>query len=304
MKPKGDILKSNGENVTKENTLAYWKSAGVVATVVVIFSLPLYLIKERNLSDSSARTAGKPVAAFVGSAKCQSCHKPEYDKWRGSHHERAMAEATADTVLGDFDNAEFEHFGVTSKFYRKDGRYFVSTPGPDGKLAEFQITHTFGWYPLQQYLIPFPGGRLQCLPIAWDVKKKRWYHLYPDRPLDPEDWLNWTRQGQNWNGMCAECHSTNLKKNYDLDTDTYHTTWSEISVGCEACHGPGSARRKPRARGQNQRPELTRADRIVRPVSFPPQFARQQPPRQYRLPRLCHPATADRGVLFPGRADP
>jgi Tfp pilus assembly protein PilF len=239
--PKGDILKSNGEDVTKKSTLAYWKTAGVVATVVVIFSLPLYFIRERNLSDSSARTAGKPAAAFVGSAKCQSCHKPEYDKWRGSHHDRAMAEATADTVLGDFDNAEFEHFGVTSRFYRKDGRYFVSTPGPDGKLAEFEITHTFGWYPLQQYLIPFPGGRLQCLPIAWDVKKKRWYHLYPDRPLDPEDWLSWTRQGQNWNGMCAECHSTNLEKNYDLETDTYHTTWSEISVGCEACHGPGSA---------------------------------------------------------------
>ena len=111
MKPKGDILKSNGEDVTRESTLAYWKSAGVVATVVVIFSLPLYLIRERNLSDSSARTAGKPAAAFVGSAKCQSCHKPEYDKWRGSHHDRAMAEAKADTVLGDFDDVTFDYYG-------------------------------------------------------------------------------------------------------------------------------------------------------------------------------------------------
>ncbi|MEJ2475436.1 MAG: multiheme c-type cytochrome [Desulfobacterales bacterium] len=97
MTPKGDIPTTNDADSTKEATLARWKTAGVIATVIVIFSLPLYLIRERNLSDSSARTAGKPAAAFVGSAQCRSCHKPEYDKWRGSHHERAMAEATPDS---------------------------------------------------------------------------------------------------------------------------------------------------------------------------------------------------------------
>ncbi|MFZ0611430.1 MAG: tetratricopeptide repeat protein [Desulfobacterales bacterium] len=241
MTQQGDILDPPGEGRPRDAAHGRWKTAGVVATLVVVLSVPLYLVRERRLADSIAPATGKPAAAFVGSAKCQPCHKPEFDKWRGSHHERAMAEATPETVLGDFENAEFTHFGVTSKFYRKDGRYFVFTPGPDGQPAEFQITHTFGWYPLQQYLIPFPGGRLQSLPIAWDVKEKRWYHLYPDRQIAPDDWLNWTRQGQNWNGMCAECHSTNLQKNYDLETDTYRTTWSEISVGCEACHGPGSA---------------------------------------------------------------
>jgi tetratricopeptide (TPR) repeat protein len=107
-------------------------------------------------------------------------------------------------------------------------------------MGDFEITYTFGWHPLQQYLIPFPGGRLQCLPIAWDVKAKKWYHLYPKAPIDPSDWLYWTNAGQNWNGMCAECHSTNLKKNYDLQNDAYQTTWSEIDVSCEACHGPAS----------------------------------------------------------------
>jgi hypothetical protein len=107
-------------------------------------------------------------------------------------------------------------------------------------MDEFEIKYTFGVYPLQQYLVAFPGGRLQCLPLAWDAKEKKWYHLYPDAPVDPSDWLYWTNAGQNWNGMCAECHSTNLKKNYNLDTDSYQTTWSEIDVSCEACHGPGS----------------------------------------------------------------
>jgi hypothetical protein len=91
----------------------------------------------------------------------------------------------------------------------------VRTQGPGGEMGEFEITHTFGWFPLQQYLVPFPGGRLQCLPIAWDSWEKRWYHLYPDRPLAADDWLYWTNNGQNWNAMCAECHSTDLRKNYN-----------------------------------------------------------------------------------------
>ncbi|MBW1860538.1 MAG: tetratricopeptide repeat protein [Deltaproteobacteria bacterium] len=172
--------------------------------------------------------------------KCLDCHKKEYDKWLDSHHDHAMDVANEKTVLGDFDNAVFEIHDVESRFYRKDGQYFVFTQGPGGEMSEFEVTHTFGWYPLQQYLVPFPGGRWQCLPIAWDVEKKKWYHLYPDDSPDFKDWLHWTNAGQNWNGMCAECHSTNLKKNYDPDSDTYQTTWSDIDVGCEACHGPGS----------------------------------------------------------------
>ena len=40
--------------------------------------------------------------------------------------------------------------------------------------------------------------------------------------------------------MCSECHSTGVQKNYDANNDRFHTTWSEISVGCETCHGQGS----------------------------------------------------------------
>ena len=100
-------------------------------------------------------------------------------------------------------------------------------------------------YPLQQYLVEFPGGRLQALGIAWDSRPageggQRWFHLYPDQEIDHIDTLHWTGIDQNWNHMCADCHSTNLKKNYDLETNTYKTSWSEINVSCEACHGPGS----------------------------------------------------------------
>jgi len=151
-----------------------------------------------------------------------------------------MDVATEETVRGAFDGAVFTSKGVTSTFFKRDGRFFVNTEGPDGQLADFEITHTFGHEPLQQYLVPFPGGRLQCLSIAWDSGRGEWFDLYPDQVIPPDDWLHWTRAAQTWNAMCAECHSTNLRKNFDAESNAYDTTWSEIDVSCEACHGPGS----------------------------------------------------------------
>ena len=81
---------------------------------------------------------------------------------------------------------------------------------------------------------------MQCLPIAWDTENQSWYHLYCKEPIPFDDPLHWTGPLQNWNYMCAECHTTNLQKNYNLRENTYHTTWSEIDVSCETCHGPGS----------------------------------------------------------------
>jgi tetratricopeptide (TPR) repeat protein len=156
-----------------------------------------------------------------------------------------MQEAAATTVLGNFEGARYTHAGVTSRFFRRDGRYFVNTDGPDGRLADFEVRYTFGVHPLQQYLIDAPGGRLQALGIAWDARTKaqggqRWFHLYPERKLKAGDPLHWTGIEQTWNYQCADCHSTNVRKNYDAATRSYKTSWSEISVGCEACHGPGS----------------------------------------------------------------
>ncbi|MEA1921508.1 MAG: tetratricopeptide repeat protein, partial [Pseudomonadota bacterium] len=118
--------------------------------------------------------------------------------------------------------------------------FFVQTEGVNGVISDFEITHTFGWTPLQQYLVPFPGGRLQCLPLAWDSVKKEWFHLYQDAEFDSGDWMYWTNGAQNWNSMCADCHSTNYKKGYDFKSDSYNHSYSEINVSCEACHGPAS----------------------------------------------------------------
>jgi tetratricopeptide (TPR) repeat protein len=167
-------------------------------------------------------------------------------------------------VLGDFGDVTVRVHGITSRFYRRDGRFLMHTEGPGGEMAEFEVAYTFGFEPLQQYLVPFPGGRLQALSIAWDVERKRWFPLYPDRRIPPDDWLHWTRNAQNWNGMCAECHSTNLVKGYDATTRTFTTTWSEIDVSCEACHGPGSRHVAWAELPPMARPPVENADLVVR----------------------------------------
>jgi tetratricopeptide (TPR) repeat protein len=184
-------------------------------------------------------------ARYVGAASCRECHAGEYDAWTRSHHRRAMEAAGDASVAGDFNGASFRYGKVVSTFFRRGGKYFVRTDAATGAVEDFEIKYTFGVTPLQQYLIELPGGRLQALSIAWDARPKtaggqRWFHLYPGDGVDHTDELHWTGRQQNWNFMCADCHSTNLRKGYDAAADRFATTWSELDVACEACHGPGS----------------------------------------------------------------
>jgi predicted CXXCH cytochrome family protein len=186
-----------------------------------------------------------PAASYVGAPACAECHASESAAWQGSQHDLAMQEANSQSVLGDFNDAEFTYAGITSRFFRREDGYYARTEGPDGKPADYRIKYTFGVSPLQQYLVEFPDGRLQALPIAWDTRPveqvgQRWFHLYPDEKITHDDELHWTRASQNWNFMCADCHSTGVQKNYDPVTDRFRTHWAEIDVACEACHGPGS----------------------------------------------------------------
>ncbi|MGR5306464.1 multiheme c-type cytochrome [Vibrio mediterranei] len=192
---------------------------------------------------SSSVSSELEGASFVGSDACIECHAKEVESWIGSDHERAMDHATSESVLADFNNVQFKYQGNTNRFYKKDDEFWVNIQGPDGDFHDYQILYTFGHYPLQQYMVQFDDGRVQLIPFTWDSRDKesggqRWYHLYPD--TTPNDEFYWTNSGQNWNFMCADCHSTNLHKGYDKATNQYETTWSEINVGCEACHGPAS----------------------------------------------------------------
>ncbi|MGI9203622.1 MAG: tetratricopeptide repeat protein [Woeseiaceae bacterium] len=268
-----------------------------------------FLVTACSPAEESPRALSNTPATYHGSESCRDCHADEYALWQGSDHAVAMQHATPDTVLGDFSDIEFTHFDTTSRFFRRDDRFFVLTDNADGGMEEFLVSYTFGVEPLQQYLIEFPDGRLQTLPLAWDTRAadaggQRWYHIYPDEPIESGDELHWTGREQNWNYMCAECHSTNLVKNYDVASDSFDTSWFEINVGCEACHGPSSAHAEQAAVNQFDSQHglvvnLDDAGRAVWQMNPATGIAvrselRMRPPQQ---PEACGRCHARRGII-------
>ena len=180
-----------------------------------------------------------PDSHFLGDQKCKECHENQFKSWKGSHHDKAMQIADSATILADFNNVRFTSQGVTSTFFKKGNAFFVNTEGPDGKNHDYKIVYAFGITPLQQYIVQFPDGHYQCLRTAWDSVANKWFDLYPDFKVVHSEWLHWSRGALNWNNMCADCHSTNVRKNYDEKTHSYNTKYAIINVNCEACHGPG-----------------------------------------------------------------
>ena len=196
---------------------------------------------------------------YVGARACEDCHAEEAQRWRGSHHDLAMQEAGERTVLGDFADVRFSQGGVNARLFRKSGEHRVRTEGPDGRSAEFPIAYTFGVEPIQQYLVPLAAGRFQVLGVAWDSRPAaagggRWFAPFPEAAGHRHP-LHWTKPSQNWNSGCSDCHSTNVRKGFRLRDNLFITTFSEIDVACEACHGAGSRHvewaRAARARGRS-----------------------------------------------------
>jgi tetratricopeptide (TPR) repeat protein len=218
------------------------RALGLAAAGLVLLALAVVLLLPPPMQGTAT---GPAPLDYVGVRACQECHPEQVDRWRGSHHDLAIQKPDARTVLGDFSGRRFEHQGVTTRFFTRDGDYMVHTDGPDGRLADFRVAYVFGVTPLEQYLVELPGGRLQALGIAWDSRPardggQRFFHLYPGEKVDHADVLHWTQPSQNWNSQCAECHSTNLRKGFIAAEKRFETTFSELNVACEACHGPGS----------------------------------------------------------------
>ncbi len=216
-------------------TGSYFTAFAICFLLVAAVLFLEYCKPQDKQTDLQANTENK----FVGDQKCQSCHTKEYALWQQSDHYKAMMPANDSTVLGDFSDRTYTADGVSSRFFKRDGKYFINTEGPDGKTQDFEVLYTFGYKPLQQYLVAFPGGRMQVPRVSWDVNKKKWFHQYGGQKIDHRDWLHWSRGAQNWNTMCASCHSTNLQKNFNVEADSFHTTYDVINVSCESCHGAG-----------------------------------------------------------------
>lgn len=188
-----------------------------------------------------------PIAAFgqspvyVGSDQCVECHEDEAAAWTTSHHALAWTEVDDGAVVADFGGTRFDHDGMSVEFTDTSGSLQAKVTEKDEVATTYGVHSVVGIEPLQQYLFETEPGRLQSFDVVWDTENKQWFHLYPDQDLPPDDGLHWTGPYKNWNARCAECHATGFKKNYEPETRAYSSVQVEIGVGCEACHGPGSA---------------------------------------------------------------
>lgn len=223
---------------------ASWQRAAIGLASIVTGCFGDEVVEEPEIAEVE-RVEPEGPAHFVGTAACVGCHAEQAEAWRGSHHDRAMDVASAQTVLGDFDDATFTQEGVRTTFSRDGERFLVRTQGADGALQTWPVGWVLGVDPLQQLLIAMPDGRIQPLDVAWDARPpeaggQRWYSLHPDEPRPPGDPLHWTGPAQTWNTQCAACHTTAFRKGYDEAQDRFSSTWTDGDVGCEACHGPGS----------------------------------------------------------------
>jgi predicted CXXCH cytochrome family protein len=207
----------------------------ILATSLILFGLWYW----RNPSIDE-----QPIR-FSGSTACAECHSSQFASWLKSNHRHAMEKPAGESVLGDFSGAELRYFGRTTRFSKDGDSFLVHTENQQGQTETFKVAYTLGYRPLQQYLVDIGGGRFQALPFAWDTRSKteggqRWFHLYPGENVTPANPLFWTRPLQNWNHMCADCHTTGFTKNFDSDSNSFQSAWSETGNGCESCHGAGS----------------------------------------------------------------
>lgn len=179
------------------------------------------------------------------SENCGACHGDIIKKWRISHHAYSIQKANLSTVLADFNNVKAQHYGQEAYFTRKHDQFFAHVSyKKNNKITQkktYPILYTFGFKPLQQYLVETKGGRLQVLPFAWDSRTEeqggqKWMHLYPDEEIAPNDRFHWLQPLQNWNGMCADCHSDGFKRNYNLDSKEFMSQYDELNVSCTSCH--------------------------------------------------------------------
>ena len=189
---------------------------------------------------------------YVGSEPCKKCHWREHDSWKHTLHSKFMQEAGEFTVVGDFErnntlsvkvtknSPKLAREEVTTTMYKKDGKYYVNTIGPDWEFHDYEISHVIGIDREQSYLTKFPNGALHVLPVEWEVDEQKWEDEDGLKKNYPGDGKYWSDPGSVWQFRCGACHVTGMKINYDKASDLFNTKWADLGIGCEACHGPGS----------------------------------------------------------------
>jgi tetratricopeptide (TPR) repeat protein len=181
----------------------------------------------------------KVFAEYGGSASCKKCHRAIYATWKDSNHGLAERQPIPAMDERAFNPPRtFQYGSQETSVSQTNGRYEIRTLGSSNTYEQFPVERVIGNDPLRQFLVKFPGGRFQATEAAYDPHRNEWFNVYGSEDRKPGEWGHWTGRGMNWNSMCASCHNTRLRKNYDEASDSYRTTMAESTVSCESCHGP------------------------------------------------------------------
>jgi tetratricopeptide (TPR) repeat protein len=237
-----------------------------------------FLLFTRELNNGVRVDTEQPdakVDRYAGSVSCRECHERFYELWAPSHHGLAMQPYTAEFAKANL-TPQAEEIRVGKYGYRawvgpKEG--FVQEQGPDGE-TRYPIEHVMGGKNVYYFLAPTVRGRLQTLPVAYDVRAKEWFDTagsgvrhFPGSAADEP--VHWTDSLYTFNTACYNCHVSQLRTNYDLKTDTYSTEWAEPGINCETCHGPGDEHNRVcRETPEGQVPEDLK---IIRTKPFTPE---------------------------------
>lgn len=206
-------------------------------TVVSVDVLPAKAVAPFVMSDEKA-----VFAEYAGSDSCKQCHAVEFEKWKGSHHGLAERKPNDELDLSAFSPSKsFQHGSQTTKAEKKDQLYQLTSLGFGNKVEAYPVERVIGHDPLRQFLVQGPRGALHTMEACFDPLRGDWFNVYGNEDRKPGEWGHWTGRGMIWNQMCASCHNTRVRKNYDPSTDTYKTTMAEMTVSCESCHGPMKA---------------------------------------------------------------
>jgi len=237
-------------------------ACALVVVIPLVFAVIILTSRTRSKHASSPGATvisdASVFAAYGQSPSCKSCHEEAFKNWAGSHH--ALAERAMDPALDDpaFKPPHpISHGSQQSEARVVEGQFQLVTQGMSKTNQPFEVARVIGVDPLLQYLIPTENGRLQASELCFDPKRREWFNVYGTEDRQPGEWGHWTGRGMNWNNMCATCHNTRLRKNYDERTDSYRTTMAERGVGCEACHGPMADHNAWQAKHPNQSDDPT-----------------------------------------------
>ena len=217
---------------------------GALAAQAIFFKRPQQLAPSANKSAQTFSVEDQAVtfAGYGGSASCKECHEEAYKAWATSHHGLAERLPSASLDEAAFSPARTIHHATQkTSFLKTNSEFEIITAGLSNAQQSFPVERVLGHEPLRQMLVPFPGGRWQVTEAAYDPRSNEWFNVYGDEDRRPGEWGHWTGRGMNWNTMCATCHNTRVRKNYDATNDVFHTAMAERSVSCESCHGPMKA---------------------------------------------------------------